>query len=67
MLDRDYSGRVDIRLINKREQPDLAARHGVQLIPTQVFIDAEGREVFRHTGFMPKGDIVAKLKEMGVE
>ena len=36
------------------------------LIPTLIFIDANGKEVFRHEGFMPKEDIVAKLKEMGV-
>lgn len=66
-LARDYRGRVDVRLINKREQPALAEKHGIQLIPTQVFLDAAGKEVLRHTGFMPKEDIVAKLKEMGVE
>jgi thioredoxin 1 len=36
------------------------------MIPTQIFFDAEGRELFRHTGFLAKEDILAKWKELGV-
>jgi thioredoxin 1 len=37
------------------------------VIPTQIFFDSEGIEVWRHEGFLPREDIVAKLREMGVE
>jgi thioredoxin 1 len=34
------------------------------LIPTQVFLDASGKEVFRHVGLYPEKDLLAKLKEL---
>jgi thioredoxin 1 len=37
------------------------------VIPTQVFFDSNGKEVYRHQGFMSEADIIAKLKELGVE
>jgi thioredoxin 1 len=36
------------------------------LIPTQIFFDAEGNEVYRHEGFMDKESIKNKFAEMGV-
>jgi thioredoxin 1 len=42
-------------------------KYGIKMIPTQIFFDAEGRELFRHEGFMSKEDILAKWKEFGVE
>jgi len=66
-LAKEYDGRAIIKIIDIDEQEELTDQHKIELIPTQVFLDAEGKEVFRHTGFMPKEDIVAKLKEMGVE
>jgi thioredoxin 1 len=36
------------------------------VIPTQIFYDAAGRELFRHEGFFGKDDILAKWKELGV-
>jgi thioredoxin 1 len=37
------------------------------VIPTQIFYDADGRDLFRHVGFFAKEDILAKWKELGVE
>ena len=62
-----YEGRAVIQIIDIGDQPDMADQYDIQAIPTQIFIDAKGKEVFRHEGFMPKEDIVAKLKEMGVK
>ena len=36
------------------------------MIPTQIFHDTGGKELFRHTGFFAKEDILAKWKELGV-
>jgi thioredoxin 1 len=36
------------------------------MIPTQIFFDADGKELFRHEGFFSKEDILAKWKEFGV-
>ncbi|OPZ03929.1 MAG: hypothetical protein BWZ10_03232 [candidate division BRC1 bacterium ADurb.BinA364] len=42
------------------------ARFGIRVIPTQIFFDAEGNELFRHEGFFSKEDILAKWQEFGV-
>ncbi len=35
-------------------------------IPTQVFLDAQGKEVDRHVGALSKEEVVKKLKELQV-
>jgi len=46
---------------------DLAREYKVQVIPTLVFFDGNGKEVFRHIGVLEKEKIIAKLKEIGME
>jgi len=45
----------------------LSARYQISVIPTQVFFDREGIEVFRHTGFFSKEEILDKFAELGVK
>lgn len=66
-LEREYRGRAAIVFIDISVQRDAARRFGIRAIPTQVFFDKEGREVYRHMGFMSEKDIVAQLRKMGVE
>jgi thioredoxin 1 len=47
--------------------PDAGKPYSIEMIPTQIFFDASGKELFRHTGFFGKEDILAKWKELGVE
>jgi thioredoxin 1 len=42
-------------------------QYGIRAIPTQVFLDAEGKEFYRHEGFFPKEQLVQVLKKKGVE
>ena len=66
-LQKEYRGGAVVEIIDIGDHPKLAAKYHIRLIPTQVFINADGKEVFRHEGSMPKEDIVAKLREMGVQ
>ena len=66
-LAAEYKGRARIEIVDIGERPNEAERWRVFTIPTQIFVDAQGEEVYRHEGFMPKEDIVAKLEEMGVD
>ena len=65
-LKAEYEGKAIVRVIDLKDEPKEASRYGIRLIPTQIFFDAEGKEVFRHEGFMDKQSIVAKFAEMGV-
>ncbi len=41
-------------------------QYEIKSIPTQIFFDKNGEEIFRHIGFYPKEDILTKWKELGV-
>ena len=66
-LSQEYDGRVAIAFIDVWEHRGEAQKYGVTAIPTQIFYDAQGKEQYRHTGFLGKEDIVAKLIELGVK
>ncbi|MDZ7795304.1 MAG: thioredoxin family protein [Spirochaetia bacterium] len=48
------------------EERPYAAEYGIRVIPTQVFLDSQGNEYFRHEGFLPKEQLLEILKQKGV-
>lgn len=65
-LEAKYAGKLNVLFVHVGQEQVLAARYGVQTIPTQFFYDKDGKEVFRHVGFWPQAEIEKKLAEMGV-
>ena len=65
-LKETYKGKAEIFIFSIDEYRDLTEQCRINLIPTQIFYDKTGKEVMRHEGFFPKEEIVAKLKELGV-
>ncbi|MHC4642961.1 MAG: thioredoxin domain-containing protein [Planctomycetota bacterium] len=63
----EYSEKFEIRYIDVWKDRAAGAKYGVRAIPTQIFFDSKGREVFRHVGFYPKKDILATWKNIGVK
>ena len=66
-LKKEYAGRMDVEFIDVWKNPKAGKAYRIKLIPTQIFFDASGKELFRHEGFFSKKDILAKWKEFGVE
>jgi thioredoxin 1 len=66
-LTAEYKGRAIVEVIDLRERPEAAQEYGIRVIPTQVFFDRNGSEVWRHEGFLAKDAIIAKFGEMGVK
>jgi len=66
-LRREYAGRMEVVFIDVWENPDAGKPYDIDGIPTQIFYDAEGKELFRHVGFFGKEDILTKWKELGVK
>jgi thiol-disulfide isomerase/thioredoxin len=64
-LKKEYTGVANVEFVDVREHQILGARYGVSSIPVQVFFDKDGKEFYRHVGFFPKNNILAKFKEMG--
>jgi thioredoxin 1 len=65
-LQREYKDRAAIVFIDVWENADYAKKFRIKLIPTQIFYDAEGNEVYRHEGFLDKTAIIAELTRLGV-
>jgi thioredoxin 1 len=66
-LKKEYQGRLDVVFIDVWENKNEASKYGIQMIPTQIFYDASGKELFRHEGFFAKNDILTKWKELGLD
>jgi thioredoxin 1 len=66
-MEKVYRGKAAIVFIDVWENQGQAGRFRISSIPTQIFFDAEGKEVYRHVGFMGEEAIVAQLKKMRVE
>ncbi|HEX9916427.1 MAG TPA: thioredoxin family protein [candidate division Zixibacteria bacterium] len=66
-LSEEYKGRATIRIVDIRYEPEQANFYNIRLIPTQIFFDSAGNEVYRHEGFMDKLSIQQKLLEIGVK
>jgi thioredoxin 1 len=65
-LEKVYAGRAAIVFIDVWKNKEQVGRFGIRAIPTQVFFNVNGIEVYRHVGFMSEEDIVAQLKKMGI-
>ena len=66
-LKTEHAGRFEVVFIDVWEDPSRSEEYGIKLIPTQIFFDASGKELFRHEGFFGKADILAKWKELGID
>lgn len=66
-LTKEYRGQMEVVFIDVWKKPGDGRAYGIQVIPTQIFYDAEGTERFRHEGFYAKKDILAKWAELGVK
>jgi len=62
---KDFSGKAEILIIDVYKYQNLAREYKILALPTLVFFDAKGKEVFRQPGVMNKDQIAAKLKEIG--
>ena len=65
-LKEEYKGRAAVIFIDVWDQANegKAKAFKIMSIPTQVFFDKQGQEVYRHVGFLDKDSIVGKLEEL---
>ena len=66
-LSGEYRGRASVLFIDVHEDTVAAQNFRIQMIPTQIFFNAQGKEVKRHIGFMDKPDILKELKAAGLK
>lgn len=66
-VEKVYKGKAAVIFIDVWKHHDQVRRFGIRVIPTQIFFDKDGKEVYRHVGFMGEEAIVRQLKKMGVD
>jgi len=68
-IEKDYAGQVKVVFYDvwTPEGEPFAGQYKIRLIPTQVFLDKDGKEYFRHEGFFPKEELIKILKQKGVK
>ncbi len=65
-LKKEYADKFQVQFYDVWKYPAHAHKYNVRLIPTQIFLDPNGKELYRHQGFFSKEDILAKWKGLGV-
>lgn len=67
-IEQKYGEKVKVLFYDvwTEEQKPYAKKYGIRLIPTQVFLDENGKEFFRHEGFYPEDEIHKIFKQRGV-
>jgi thioredoxin 1 len=68
-IEKKYDGQVKVVFYDvwTQEQKKYAQEYKIKLIPTQVFLDANGKEFHRHEGFYPEAEIDKLLKGKGLK
>ncbi len=63
-LQQELAGKVRIEIWEY--DPDLVDEYGLETMPTQIFYDADGKEVCRHGGVMTRDEVLDQFRKMGV-
>lgn len=56
-----------VALVSLDKQPAAAAKYEVQAIPMQIFYDGRGKELYRHTGYLSKAEILNQWRQLAVK
>jgi thiol-disulfide isomerase/thioredoxin len=65
-LAKELQGKIEIKNIDASEESERTQKEGIWAVPTLIFYDASGSEVFRREGVMRKEEITAKLKNLSL-
>lgn len=66
-LAKEYQGRAAVIFIDIYENHDKVKEFNLFTIPTQIFFNKQGEEVYRHLGFLDKKSIIKKLDSLLAE
>jgi thioredoxin 1 len=66
-LSAEYKDKLQVDFIDVWKNPQEGPKYKIRVIPTQIFFDADGKELFRHEGYYSKKDILAKWKKFGLD
>ena len=59
-----YGDQIEVWLVMAEKDKELFQKYKIVGVPTQVFLDASGKEVERHMGVLAENDLIKKLKDL---
>jgi thioredoxin 1 len=65
-IKKEQAGKLEVLVLDVYKHQTLAGEYRIQVIPTLVFFDSSGKEMFRQQGFMPKAALMTELNKIGV-
>ena len=60
-----FAGQFDVCFVDVKKNAEAARDYAVRIIPTQIFLDESGNELFRHQGFFSREDMLAEWEKLG--
>lgn len=68
-IEEKYGDQINVIFYDvwKEDQKKYSKQFGIKLIPTQVFLDANGKEFHRHEGYYPEAEIDKILQGKGLK
>lgn len=68
-IQKKYAGQVDVVFhdVWTAEGQPYGRKYRIRVIPTQIFLDAQGAEYFRHEGYFPVEQVEEVLVRKGVK
>lgn len=68
-LEKKYGEQLKVIFFDvwKKEHKEKSEKYGIKLIPTQIFLDENGKEIKRHEGYYPEKDIEKFLQSKGLK
>ncbi len=66
-LKKDFASKLEVEFIDVwvKQNAPFARKYGIRVIPTQIFLDAAGKELWRHEGYISRYGILDKWRELG--
>lgn len=65
-LRTDFAGKLDVEFIDITRNHEAGEAWRVEIMPTQVYLSADGRELARHQGFASREDILGQWRQLGI-
>ncbi|NFV70725.1 thioredoxin [Clostridium botulinum] len=65
-IKEEYKNKVDTHIVDLTKNPQFGDKYKVSVVPTQVFLDKDGKVFLRHEGMLTKDEIIDIINKMGI-
>ena len=66
-ISKKYGDQIKVIFHDVKKNKDIVTEYKIKLIPTQVFLNEQGKEIHRHVGFYPEEKIDEFLLKQGLK